>query len=309
MTNQQDALQEILSIAKNNNLTINDVTKAFSNTDQQKEKTVSTLLAKLFSYVGGIFIFVGLCFFVEMQWDDMGSAARVVITLGSGFSIFLMGVICFHDKKFQRAITPLFIISTPLQTGGIFVMLDEYAAGDNPQHGILFMSTVMLLQHGAVFLSSRRTVLAFTSIIFATTLFTTTFDMWEINENLIGTIIGTSLLCIAYAANNSRHIAISPFFYFVGSITLLFATFNAIKGEAFEAVFLGLSIFLIFISTLTKSRPLLLVSTIATVSYISYFTAEHFADVIGWPMVLIFIGLISVGLGSLAMRINNKYIK
>ena len=56
------------------------------------------------------------------------------------------------------------------------------------------------------------------------------FDVWNVNEKLIGTIIGTSLLCVAYALNRSKHVAIAPFWYFVGSVLLLWSVFDAVKN-------------------------------------------------------------------------------
>jgi hypothetical protein len=309
MTNQQDALQEILAIAKRNNLTFADVSRAFTDLPQQREKESSGILAKLFGYVGGIFVFAGICIFVNMFWNDIGSAARVIITLGSGYTLFLMAVACLYDARFQRAATPLFLMSTPLQAGGIFVMLDEYSSGGNPHHGVLYMAIIMLMQHGAVLWAKQRTILAFTAITFGGIFFATLFDLWKLDDNLTGTVIGTSLMCIAYAAGQSRHAAIAPFWYFIGSIILTFAVFDAVENTPFELAFLGLSTFLIFLSTFAKSRTLLLVSTLATLGYISYYTAEHFANTVGWPVALIFIGLVLIGLGSLAVRLNRKYIK
>jgi len=53
---------------------------------------------------------------------------------------------------------------------------------------------------------------------------------------------------------------------------------------------------------------LLFVCTIAILAYISYFTAEHFQDSLGWPLVLIVLGLVFIALSAVAMRINKRYI-
>ena len=133
--------------------------------------------------------------------------------------------------------------------------------------------------------------------------------MWEINHNLIGTVIGTSLLCIAYALNNSRHAAIAPFWYFIGSVCLLGSVFDAVEHTPFELAYLGIVAFMIFLSTFVRSRTLLLVSTLAMLCYIGWFTEENFADTLGWPLALIIAGLALIGLGSMAVKLNNKYIK
>ena len=64
----------------------------------------------------------------------------------------------------------------------------------------------------------------------------------------------------------------------------------------------------VFLSTWVRSRTLLFVSTVAILAYISYFTNEHFQDSLGWPLVLILLGLVFIALSTIAMRISRRYI-
>ena len=57
-----------------------------------------------------------------------------------------------------------------------------------------------------------------------------------------------------------------------------------------------------------KSRMVLLLSTLAVIGYIIYFTAEYFADSVGWPIALILLGFIIIGLGYMSISLNKKYI-
>ena len=309
MSDKEDALQEIVSLAKHNGITLAEITTALTDIPAQAAKQSSGVLSKLFGYIGGIFVFAGICVFVSMYWDDFGSAARVIVTLGTGFTLFIMALVTLTDVRYERAATPLFLMSGLLQPTGIFVMLQEYSSGGDPRHGILYMASIMLIQHGAAFWAKRRTTLAFTSITFGCIFFGTLFDMWDMDQKLIGTVVGTSLLCIAYAINNSRHTAISPFWYFIGSVMLLWSVFEAVENTPFELAYLGIAAFMIFLSTLVRSRTLLLVSTLSLLGYIAYFTAEHFANTLGWPLALIIGGLALIGLSSLAVKLNNKYIR
>ena len=306
MSDKEDALQEIISIAKNNGITLAEISKALADLPVKQS---SGILSKLFGYLGGIFVFSGICVFVHMYWGDFNSAARVILTLGTGYLLFIMALVTLKDARYARAATPLFLMSSALQPTGIFVMLDEYAHGGNPHHGVLFMAAIMLVQHGATFIVKRRTLLAFTSIVFGGIFFVTLFDMWDMNEKLIGTVIGTSLLCIAYALNNSRHVAIAPFWYLVGSVSLLFSVYEAVERTSYELAYLGIAAFMIFLSTYVRSRTLLLVSTLAMLCYIGWYTEEHFAHTLGWPLALIIGGMALIGFGGMAVRLNNKYIK
>ncbi len=220
-----------------------------------------------------------------------------------------MALVCLYDKRYERAATPLFLISSLLQPTGILVMLQEYSSGGDARHGVLFMAAFMLIQQAATFWAKRRTVLAFSAILFGCIFFATLFDIWDLSEKLIGIVIGASLMCVAYALNQSRHLAIAPFWYFVGSVILMWSVFESVQNTPFELVYLGLAAMLIFLSTLVRSRSLLLVGTLAMLVYIGYYTAKHFANTVGWPIALVIIGIALIGMSALAVRINNKYIK
>jgi hypothetical protein len=232
-----------------------------------------------------------------------------MVTLGTGLIAFVMGLVCLADKKYERAATPLFLMSSLLQPTGILVMLHEYSSGGDARHGLLFMAAYMLIQQGSTFWAKGRTVLAFSAILFGGVFFANLFDILDINEKLIGVVIGTSLLFIAYALNQSKHIAIAAFWYFIGSVVLLWSVFESVKHSALEPLYLGVCALMIFVSTYVRSRTLLLIGTLAMLFYIGYYTAKHFANTVGWPIALVLIGIALITLSSLAVKLNNKYIK
>ncbi len=309
MSTKEDALHDIISLAKHNNISLDEIKNALETSPALASKPSSSVLSKLFAYIGGIFVFAGIGVFISMYWDDFGSAARVIVTLGTGFMAFIMALVCLHDKRYEKAATPLFLIAALLQPTGILVMLQEYSSGGDAHYGVLLMAGFMLIQQGATFWAKRPTVLAFSAILFACIFFATLFDLWGVNEKLIGIVIGSSILCIAYALNQSRHLAIAPFWYFIGSIILMWSVFEAVENTPFELIYLGLAALLIFLSTVVRSRSLLSVGTLAMLAYIGYYTAKHFANTVGWPIALVMIGIALIGMGALAVRLNNKYIK
>jgi hypothetical protein len=291
MSLKDDALQDIVSLAKHNQITLAEIAQALNASLQQPNKEPSGVLSKLFGYIGGIFVFAGIGVFISMYWDDFSSASRVIVTLGTGLTAFVMGLICLTDAKYERAATPLFLISSVLQPTGIMVMLQEYSSGGDVRHGLLFMASYMLVQQGAVFWAKQRTVMVFSAILFGCIFFANLFDIWDVNEKLIGMVIGSALLCIAYAINQSKHIAIAPFWYFVGAVLLLWSIFESVENTLLEPLYLGATAFIIFLSTYVRSRTLLLVGTITMLLYIGYYTAEHFANTVGWPIALVMIGI------------------
>lgn len=47
---------------------------------------------------------------------------------------------------------------------------------------------------------------------------------------------------------------------------------------------------MIYLGILARRRTLLLVSTLAMMGYIGYFTGDYFINSTGWPIALIFLG-------------------
>lgn len=311
MPNKQEALQAIIDIVQSHQLSTQEVIAALA--DQQNFQNIlsekkSGILSRIFGYIGSILIFAGICIFIGMRWEQLGSIERIIATLGTGFITFLIAVVAIDNPKYVRVATPLLLIAALLQPTGIFVLLDEFSRGDDPLYGVLFMSLVMFIQQGFTFCQKKRTTLAFTSILFGSMFFITVLEILEVDGNLISFTMGLSLLFIAWALGHSSHQAISSFWYFFGSISLLVTAFDFLKNQPYELLFLGLAAILIYISIAAQNRTLLLIGTLAMLSYISHYTYVHFNDVLGWPIVLIICGIIFIGIGTIAIKINAKYI-
>ena len=309
MSVKEEALQDIVALVKHNSISLDEIRHALETPPALASKPSSSVLSKLLGYIGGIFVFAGIGVFISMYWDDFGSAARVIVTLGVGLMALIMGLVCLSDKRYDKAATPLFIISSILQPMGILVMLQEYSSGGDARHGLIFMSAYMLIQQGALFWAKRLSVLAFSAILFGCILIANLLDVWNWDGEMIGMIIGVSLICIAYALQKSKNLAIAPFWYFVGGIILMWSVFEVVKNTPLEMLYLGLSALIIFISTHVCSRALLGVGTLAMLLYIGYYTAKHFANTLGWPIALVIIGIALISISSLAVRLNNKYSK
>jgi hypothetical protein len=204
--------------------------------------------------------------------------------------------------------TPLFVLAALVQPTGILVMLQEYSSGGEPAHGVLFMNGVMAIQQGCAFIARRRTVLALTTIFFTLGFFTIAFDLLGVHHNLIGLVMGASLVCIAWSLDRSRHRSIAGLAYFFGSGIFLAAAWDWLHDTVADPLFLALACGGIFLSTVTRSRSLLLVATIALVGYLGNFIEERFGNDLSGPLMLIVIGFVLIAFGGLAVAINNRFI-
>jgi hypothetical protein len=307
MTPKEEALGKIAELAREHGISADEIRARLSVTDTVAD-TKASILTRLLSYLGGIFVLAGLGVFIEMQWNDMNSAARITVTLGSGIAAFFMAWFAAGDERRAKIATPLFLLAAFLQPVGILVAIDEFSSGGDERHAFLFTSGVLLAQQTLAFLSKKVTSLLFMSIVFGLWFYATAMDLMDLDIDLIALALGLSMLSILFRIDQTPHASITPFWYFWSASAMLAGLFNLVQDSPLEILFLGAACGIVFWSTWVKSRSLLFVATVAILGYVGYFTSEHFSDVVGWPIALILFGLMLIGLSAVAFRINRKYI-
>jgi hypothetical protein len=307
-TERNAALQEALALIRRHGLTAEELRDAFAPQQEAPAARTGAVLPRVFAYIGGIFVFIGLATFVAMRWDSLDAFGRVLITLGSGFCLFISAVFCCIDARATRAATPLFLVAALLQPTGILVALEEYGRGGDPLLGMLFMYALMFIQQGGAFLQLQRTVLAFTTLFFGIGFCALALDWLEVPPRLLGMTLGLSLFCIGWGADRSRHAVLAPWMYFFGALAFLAASHQWLDDNAWEGVFPGLAVGTVYLSTVARSRALLSVGTLALCAYLGDFMWEHFRDNLNAPLILILLGFVLIVLGILAVKINQRFI-
>lgn len=306
MTSRAEALQEIAEIAARHQLQADDIIKELNRAPLPDQAERSTgILARILAYLGGVFVLAGIAIFIGMQWDQFNSAVRVLVTLGVGFAVFLFALATMADERFSKVTTPMLLISALLQPTGIVVMLNEYARGGDPEHGLLFMCVVMLVQQLLTFLAKRRTVLLFTSLFFGAAGFGTLGEILDIDMEIVALALGIGLTSISYAIDRTVHQVITPFWYFAGSVFFLYGAFDMLEGTAIEILYFGIAAGFMYLGTVVRSRTLLFSSVIALMGFTGYFFRDSLANAFG----LIIMGFLLIGLSALAMSLNRKYIQ
>lgn len=312
MQERDNALVEIVRIARAHDVTADEIREALSaSTDSAAERQGDrgNLLGRLLAILGGVFVFSGLVVFIGMNWQHMNSAARVIITLGSGLAALVLAIIAAGDRRFSRMQTPLFVVSAALQPTGILVALHEYGAGGDERIALLLTSGIMVAQQGALFSRFRSTVLAFLTIAFACCAISVTLDLLDADGELIAILIGAFLTLLSLGLDKTAHRTMTPFWYFIGSASLLIGLFELLRGTVIEVAFLAAACGGVWLSTWARSRALLIVSTFAILCYLSYVSHRHFLNTLGWPLFLILVGVLLIGGSVLALRVNRRYIR
>jgi hypothetical protein len=304
---RETALAEIVDIARRNQISTSDIDHAL-NAQARGDGTAGGIVRRLLAYIGAIFVFAGIVVYIAMFWEDINSTARIIITLGTGVVTQILAIQLLDHERLDRAATPLFLMAGWLQPAGIMVAFNELGTGGDPRQAVLVTTTIMMLQQLLVFLRYKRTVLLFIALIFGALTFGNALDLLGVDEEVNALTIGLSLMLVSYGIDQTEHRVITPFWYFLSSAAFLWAAFELLEHTSVHVSYLGLTAFMVYVSTLTKSRSLLFISTLAMIGYLGYFTEEYFVDSSGWPVALIFMGLVLIGLSNMALRINRRYI-
>jgi hypothetical protein len=259
--------------------------------------------------LGGIFVFAGVGVFIALQWDGMSAPARVVVTLGSGLAAFALASLARREPRFAPAATPLYLAAAALEPVGMLVAFDEFGSGGDWRWAGLVTTGTMAVQFGLAFAMANRSTLLFLSISFATLCLWTVLDLLGLDGTLIALTVGASVLLAAVGADRSGHREITPPWYFLGAAAFLGGLFEVIESTLFETAFVAAAAAFVYLSVALRSRTLLVVATLALLAYTGWYTAEHFADSIGWPLALVAFGVFMIGLSAVAVRIDRTYVR
>jgi hypothetical protein len=121
--------------------------------------------------------------------------------------------------------------------------------------------------------------------------------------------MGGCMLLAAIGVDRTGHRSITPVWYLLGAAAFLYGFFDAVQDTPFEIAFLAVAAGFVYVSVAVHSRTLLFVATLAILAYTGWFTGQHFADSVGWPIALIAFGIFMIALSALAVRIDRLYVR
>ena len=310
MDARTQALEEIVAKARQHGLSAADVAAALGDAPEPiGESRMRSVLVRALGYLGGTFVFAGVGVFIALQWDSMNSAARIVITLGSGVAAFVLALLSSRELRYDKAATPLFLMAAALEPTGMLVAFDELGSGGDWEWAALITCATMALQFGGAFNALRRSTLLFLTVAFCLLFWCTAFDLLGADDEVMALVLGASLVLMAVGVDRTVHRVITPVWYLLGAAGFLYGLFDVVDGTPLEILFLASAAGCVYLSALVHSRTLLFVATGAILAYTAWFTGEHFADSVGWPIALVIFGLVMIGLSALAFRIDRDYVR
>lgn len=306
--NKEQAERLIVKLINRFDISESELLKLFElKHDRSTPSGQGDLLTKLFAYLGSVFFLGGLAALGGMFWESMNSFARVGILLIPGFIIYLMVVLNSGDNFLKRISIPLYILSFVLEIAGLFTFLYEYFEHSGRwERATLFVFGVLAIQQFFSFYAKKQTVMLFCTVCSFIGVLASVFEIVNITEQWSFTIMGISLMALTYAISTTPYKSIAGFWYFFAGIFCLGGLFVILEGHNIDFFILLPTCFLVYFSTFVKSKALLFVSIIALFAFLSYFTAEYFKDSLGWPIVLLLIGVLFFTLGYLGAKLVRK---
>ena len=218
MEERARALDQIAALARQHGLSADDIAAAIGQPPVDEVATRGrSVLVRVLGVLGGIFVFAGVGVFIALQWNDMNSAARVVVTLGSGLTAFALAVLSYRDPRYGAATTPLLLVAAVLEPTGMLVAFDEFGTGGDWRWASLVTTGTMALQFVAAFRGMRRSTPLFLVILFGVLFWWTALDLLDADDTVVALVLGGSLLLTAVGTDRAGHRDITPVWYLTGA--------------------------------------------------------------------------------------------
>ena len=315
MSEREAALAEIASIAARHGLTAEEVSRAVPAGPAAPAGPGAATsvrqgpLGRALAYLGGTFVLAGLAVFVGMLWEEMNSLERIVSTLGSGLCALVLAYLANGSPKHRKLATPLLAIALIVEPTGILVAFGEISSGGEFLHAQLAVAAVMLVQCLLLLPRMQRTVLVFGAMVYGAIALASLLEVVDVPGKVSGLVMGITFFLLTRAVERTRYAVITPLWYFASSAAVLVSWFEIVEDGKLEITTPAVAATLVYLSTRFRSRTLLATGCLGLIVYIGYFSSEHFADSLGWPLVLILIGVAFMALGTVAVRIHRRYIR
>ena len=292
--------------------------KTSENAGVSSQDATRFSMNKMLYVLGVTIVVIGIIIFVYQIWDSIDSFARILITLGLGLLFAGLGSFLLKTKPENRNIGSVFhAIGGLLVPGGALVAISEF----NIDTSSLWTFTITF---GAIFMFylllnfiHKSAVLTFFAIANGTTFIYLFIESmvdgpFYRHDDLyayLTMVIGASYIFLARAFRGGWNKQLVGVLNFFGSFGFLCAAFSQVFDSVpWQMFYFLLVIGGLFVSAYMRSRAILIVSTLFLLAHVSYITSEYFADSMGWPISLVILGFIFIGLGYVSININKKYI-
>lgn len=324
--NKSDLLKELSEKLSAGDITREEVMRALKlpATHKGKHEEKGFSVARMLYVLGISIVVLGIVFFVSQIWTDIGAVGRIVVTLGLGFLFTVLGSMLLKQKPDETIGSVFHFIGGMLIPGGAMVTLSELSTDTPTLWPVAITFAVIYLFYMLLNTAHKSPVLSFFAIangtVFIYVLVEAIVDGYSYeHEELFGyltMVVGISYLLLSHAFRGSWNEPLRGLLNFFGITGLLGAAFmrifdgnaRVLDGNTWELLFFLLVMAGLYLAVYARSRVILVMSTVFLIVHVSYITSEYFADSIGWPLALVLLGFVFIGLGYASIAINKRYI-
>ncbi|NDE68120.1 hypothetical protein EB052_00775 [bacterium] len=269
-------------------------------------------LVNTFYGIGGVIVVIGIIILIVQHWMEIGFMGHILLTLGISLVTYISALI-FNRPEHDKLSQVFFTISAALAPMGAVILCDKAGITFSTWSVQITTALILFVVYLAAFFVSRKSILVFVSTAFASWAYYAI--ILNVLQNAGGIMMNdwalimkwaTIIISFCYLVIGNRYATLRDFYYNVGTIGILGA--GIMIGGFFDVVYIAFLFAAFYGSVYLKSRGMLTLGAMFLIAHIIKITSEHFADSIGWPIALVFIGFLVIGIGYGTLWINRRYI-
>lgn len=276
LSTREDALRHILETMADHGLTLEDLKAARPSRGRkpEPEKTVSAskseTIMRLSTYIGASFIFAGIGIYIHTIWGDIGSAPRVIITLGTGFVAFVLGLLFARDQRLEKAAAPMHIIAFVMQPSGLFVLLREYFGGGSPALGAAFVFGLLAVQQVFTFITLKRASTLLYTLLYTLGFIGAAVSWLDLHPAFSALVTGLGFFLLTVdLQKRTTYKSLTPFLYIISIPILLSGLYFYSHTPVYDPLNLAVLLGFLAIAVLQNSKTLYVLSIACIVGYMA----------------------------------------
>lgn len=257
---QRKALESIVALCRKHNLDAASINNALANYESGKndtslpspsKKSHNDFLMGLLGNLGGTLIIAGFLIYVSMMWPDIGSFGRVVLSLGAGIFCFAAASFVQKSQSFAKAATQLWLLSFAFIPTGLFVLLKEYAGGDDAILGGVIVFALCSTIYLGGWLALRINILLGAALAFGFAFLGTFYEHLGINQPSMWLPTGLGILLLGWhihSQDKTFHTLSSKVFS-VGALSITGASYYYLGNDpALEIIMISITLGLVYMA-------------------------------------------------------------
>ena len=307
-------LETLTQAINSEQISKNEVLEAVNKSTHKA--TSGNLPVKILSILGAVISILGIIFFVNQIWNNLGDWGQILITLGTGLLFFISGIFLMLEKSPKFISLSIHLIGAVLIPFGISVTLSKLPIFDN---SILLINFLVFSALAMVYLTTdfflKSNLFTTATYIFGTISYFSLVS-WILRDQITSldfrvgwtftAIYGVVLAILPRILEIDFREKTYKFFEGVGYLAFFISLFGIVFDTPLEIVAVFTYITGIFLGSQIKSSSLLTFSFLAITSYILYVNGRYFTEFIGWPVGLMLSGFILILSGYIFSKMNKK---